>query len=381
MLGDLLVIGKGVQESETLANYYDQKAADVGDAEAQFFFGCHLLGGTGVQKDEALAVDYFRKSAAQENANAQFALGSCLLHARGVQRNEALACDYFRKAADQGSARAQSELGMCLFHGLGVQKNEALAVQFMQKAADQGWPGAASCLERISSTIHASVTAVAADMGPSDVDLDTRSQAQKRSNSPEVVEKVSSVLKKHKQSDENGSSASNAEKLNQSAQIVVEEPQQPQQKTKPRLVVEIDGCYEGENDGAPFYHNLIQNVVVKEFRGRGQYGGYIVGLPNDACVWSHNELHEKHDIEEQRDWRIGDQVQFLVTKARYGTDRKGERVLIEDGGQIKKRTLWCKGTIIEKRDDYVIEHVAWDERDPAKTTSRHVSAKNIRSPF
>ena len=48
-----------------------QKAAEQGDAGAQFQLGLMYLGGHGVPKDDVKAVHWLEKSAAQVHANAQ----------------------------------------------------------------------------------------------------------------------------------------------------------------------------------------------------------------------------------------------------------------------------------------------------------------------
>ena len=51
-------------------------------------------------------VNRFRKAAEQGNAKAQFNLGECYVHGTGVARNEVEAVKWYRKAAAQGHDRA-----------------------------------------------------------------------------------------------------------------------------------------------------------------------------------------------------------------------------------------------------------------------------------
>ena len=122
-----------------------RKAADQGDAEAQYDLGlCYELG-SGVPKDEVEAVKWYRKAAEQGNADAQYLLGSCYAEGTGVKMDEVEAVKWYRKAAEQGNASAQSDLGFCYSIGSGVpeDKVEALkwgrkAVKGYRKAAEQG---------------------------------------------------------------------------------------------------------------------------------------------------------------------------------------------------------------------------------------------------
>ena len=52
----------------------EQKAAEQGDAMAQFNLGQCYTNGTGVEKDEQKAVEWYKKAAEQGHAGAQFNL-------------------------------------------------------------------------------------------------------------------------------------------------------------------------------------------------------------------------------------------------------------------------------------------------------------------
>ena len=84
-----------------------QKAAEQGDAEAQFNLGRYYLFGKGVEKDEKEAVKWLRKSAEQGVAKAQYNLGVLYANGDSVPQNNAKAVDWLRKAAEQGDDKAQ----------------------------------------------------------------------------------------------------------------------------------------------------------------------------------------------------------------------------------------------------------------------------------
>ena len=87
-----------------------QKAAEKGDAEAQFCLGKRFFNGDGVEKDMAEAAKWWRMAAEQDMAEAQYNLGICYLNGDGVRQDKTEAVKWLRKAADQGSPSAKNIL-------------------------------------------------------------------------------------------------------------------------------------------------------------------------------------------------------------------------------------------------------------------------------
>ena len=92
----------------------------------------------GAPPDYATAMVFFRKAADQGNASAQFSIGRMYYSGQGVPKDDVQAVQWYRKAADQGYAVAQIFLGGMYRDGQGVPQDYALAVQWQRKAADQG---------------------------------------------------------------------------------------------------------------------------------------------------------------------------------------------------------------------------------------------------
>ena len=132
--------GKEAYEAQSYesAIKHFRKAAEKGNAEAQFKLGYCLYQGQGMEQDYAEAVKWFRKSAEQGLANAQFNLGLCFYQGLGTEQDYAEAVKWFRKAAEQGLAEAQSNLGLCFYQGLGTEQDYAEAVYWYRKSAEQG---------------------------------------------------------------------------------------------------------------------------------------------------------------------------------------------------------------------------------------------------
>ena len=107
-----------------------RKAADRGDAHAQFNLGaCYagLNGMGGLTVDRYQAVQYFRRAAEQGHADAQFVLGRCYADGVGVAKDAQRMIDWLEQAAAQHHADAQFHLGLAFAEGNGVAKNEARA--------------------------------------------------------------------------------------------------------------------------------------------------------------------------------------------------------------------------------------------------------------
>lgn len=119
-----------------------RKAAEQGDATAQFNLGYCYCKGQGVPQDYAEAVKWYRKAAEQGEAGAQCNLGNCYQKGEGVPQDYAEAIRWYRKAAEQGDAGAQYNLGLCYDASLGVPMNIFEAVKWYRKAAEQGHAGA-----------------------------------------------------------------------------------------------------------------------------------------------------------------------------------------------------------------------------------------------
>ena len=65
----------------------------------------------GVEENHALAVQWLRKAAEQGDARAQYFLGRMYDDGRGVSQDNAEAAKWYRKAVDQGDVDAQVYLG------------------------------------------------------------------------------------------------------------------------------------------------------------------------------------------------------------------------------------------------------------------------------
>ena len=113
------------------------KAAERGDADAQYRLGSCYSNGDGVETNEVEAVRWYRMAAEQGHAGAQGSLGMCYANGDGVETNKAEAVKWCRKAAEQGDGHAQFMLGMFYYSGDGVNQNKEEATKWFDAIQEQ----------------------------------------------------------------------------------------------------------------------------------------------------------------------------------------------------------------------------------------------------
>jgi len=120
----------------------ERRAAEQGDASAQFKLALRYDAGQGVPQDYAESVKWLRRAADQDFVKAQYNLGCMYDSGQGVSQNHAEAAKWFRKAAEHGYASAQKNLGAKYGRGQGVPQNNIEAYVWSSVAAISGDEGA-----------------------------------------------------------------------------------------------------------------------------------------------------------------------------------------------------------------------------------------------
>ena len=143
------VLGKEEPAASQIAEW--RKAAEEGNAEAQFDLGSAYNGGNGVDQDATEAAKWFRAAADQGHADAQCELAFLYQCGNGLPENAEEATMWYRKAAEQGNITAQIRLGIRYMGGsgayaAGVVPNEAEGLKWWERASEQGSPDAALLL-------------------------------------------------------------------------------------------------------------------------------------------------------------------------------------------------------------------------------------------
>jgi TPR repeat protein len=128
-LGSLLQFGWGtsVKQDDKEGFEWTLKAADQGDADAQYDTCLDYRSGYGVTSDDSVAQPWCRKSAEQGNADAQYEMG-LLSHNKD-------AVGWYRKAAMQDHVIALYTMGTLCERGQGVPQDLAQASAWYEKAA------------------------------------------------------------------------------------------------------------------------------------------------------------------------------------------------------------------------------------------------------
>lgn len=117
-----------------------KKAAEAGDASAQFNLSSIYLFGWGVRKNKAQAIKWLRASADQRYPQAQYALASRYAAGSGVPKDEKEAVRLLKDAGVQGFLLAQMLLGTSYEAGnprLAIKRNPDAALIWYRRAASQ----------------------------------------------------------------------------------------------------------------------------------------------------------------------------------------------------------------------------------------------------
>jgi TPR repeat protein len=131
--------GRCVPFDENQTTDWYRRAAERGDASAQYDLGVIYSNGLGVPEDHRAAVEWVRRAAASGDANAEAILGDFYRYGR-EPRDLRLALAWYQKAALQDNAKAQYELGS-LF--LDQKKDPKKSFAWYLKAAKDGHVDAA----------------------------------------------------------------------------------------------------------------------------------------------------------------------------------------------------------------------------------------------
>ncbi len=114
------------------------KAAEQGNADAQYKLGLSYERGDRVEQNYVKAAHWYILASNRDNANAQFNLAQMYEKGLGVTKNITEAVNLYRAAAKQGHSNAQTHYGICLRNGMGIEKNESKAVKWFVKASEKG---------------------------------------------------------------------------------------------------------------------------------------------------------------------------------------------------------------------------------------------------
>jgi len=121
------------------ADMWLRRAAEQGNAEAQFWLGNAYEQGRIGTTDYGQAFKWLRKAAEQGHPDAQFSLAQMYEDGEFVSQNYTLAAKWYRKAAEHvpnlgGAGEGRNSLGLLYMDGSGVPKNYVLAYMWFALA-------------------------------------------------------------------------------------------------------------------------------------------------------------------------------------------------------------------------------------------------------
>lgn len=142
-VADMFSKGTGGARDEALASRYYQKAlktwlpqADSGDPKASFWIGVlyekNLVSGSTAEQ----SVPYLTRAAEAGNLAAQNLLAFKYRDGLGVPKDASRAVMWFSKAAEQKDLGAVMELGIMFRDGKGLPRDEKVAMEWFSKGAD-----------------------------------------------------------------------------------------------------------------------------------------------------------------------------------------------------------------------------------------------------
>lgn len=131
-LGEAYLTGKGVPKSAANAEYWYEKAARSGDAEAENLVAYMYQAGIGVQADPAHAVRWYEMSAAAGCSDAMINLGVLHIIGVGVRKDPVRASEYFQKGLEHGNGTGGAYLGTMAYTGLGMGRDSAAAERWFK---------------------------------------------------------------------------------------------------------------------------------------------------------------------------------------------------------------------------------------------------------
>jgi TPR repeat protein len=135
-MGDALLRGQGIPESQAAAMEWYRRAAESGSPVAYIRLG-DVYAGRSAGLEAPRALEWYRKAAEANSSIAMVRLGKMFNEGRGVPQDQALAATWFSRAAAAGSGAAMVELSS-LYSRAGGPGHFNLARDALEKAIRAG---------------------------------------------------------------------------------------------------------------------------------------------------------------------------------------------------------------------------------------------------
>ncbi|MBO4807357.1 MAG: sel1 repeat family protein [Paludibacteraceae bacterium] len=117
---------------------YLTKAAELGDAESQYWLGNYYENGTGVKQNYKKMVEWYKKSAEAGYQKAQLTLAEHYEKGIGVKQSFKKMIEWYTKCAEAGDLEAQIALAVRYRRGDGVKQYYKKMIEWYTKSAEAG---------------------------------------------------------------------------------------------------------------------------------------------------------------------------------------------------------------------------------------------------
>ena len=136
----------GRKRDDGIAFELNERAAELGHADAILSMGWFYLNGYGVARDLRMAQHWYRRSARRGNPSAMFSLGYIAYIMGGYSE----ARRWFERASKHGHQRSLYWLGKLAWRGHGIAHSRSVAFDYFHRAARGRDPEAIRVLRYVS---------------------------------------------------------------------------------------------------------------------------------------------------------------------------------------------------------------------------------------
>jgi len=112
-----------------------KKAAELGNAEAQYNLGYFLQSGTAGEKNEKEAIEWYKKSSNNGFNNGHYAMMMAYGNGEGIEQNSEKAFEYALKCANNDDPTCVWNVVECYVTGKGVQQSISKFKEWIQRLA------------------------------------------------------------------------------------------------------------------------------------------------------------------------------------------------------------------------------------------------------
>ena len=147
-IGRIYAKGLGVKVNSREGAVWYEKAADMGNADAQYNLALLYYNGKLGKKDFRTAFKWFYKCAESGDAGAQFFVGAMYYAGEGTEQNYQKAVQWYQKAIEQGDAGAMYCLGTMYYDGDGIDGDKETGIALIKRAAASGDEDAQKWLDK-----------------------------------------------------------------------------------------------------------------------------------------------------------------------------------------------------------------------------------------